>query len=84
MTDSQQQPVLIPIHSDGDIPEWAMLEVNGELIVPKESPEGAENFADDSLIRPQDMELGAVDFIDEVCSIHVLYVHSSLLASLPV
>jgi hypothetical protein len=84
MTDSmaqQQQPVLIPIHSNGEIPEWAMLEVNGELIVPKESPEGAENFADDSLIRPQDMELGAVDFIDEVCTIHVLYVHSSLLAS---
>jgi hypothetical protein len=65
----QQQPVLIPIHSDGEIPEWAMLEVNGELIVPKESPgEGKdENFADDCLIRPQDMELGAVDFIDEVC-----------------
>jgi hypothetical protein len=74
MTDSQhQQPVLIPIQSDGDIPEWAMLEVNGELIVPKETPEGKENPTDDSLIRPQDMELGAVDFIDEVCTIQVFY-----------
>jgi hypothetical protein len=78
MTDSQQQqPVLIPIQSDGDIPEWAMLEVNGELIVPKESPEGKENPAeDDSLIRPQDMELGAVDFIDEVCN-NVAYTYST-------
>jgi hypothetical protein len=68
MTDSQQQPVLIPIHSNGEIPEWAMLEVNGELVVPKENPEGKENPADDSLVRRQDMELGAVDFIDEVCT----------------
>ena len=53
----------------GDIPEWAMLEINGELIAPKDSAEGKENPVEESLVRRQDMELGAIDFIGEVCTI---------------
>jgi len=64
-TTPQQQPVLIPVHGTGQIPEWAMLEVNGELIWPKESPDGQEN---ETLVDAPQMELGSLDFIDNVRS----------------
>lgn len=60
------QPVLIPIHTDSEIPEWAMLEVNGELIFPKESPEGKENPTEAGLVQRHEMELGTVDYVDNV------------------
>lgn len=65
-------PVLIPIHSSEQVPEWAMLEINGELIQPKElSVDGKENPAshdDDELplIASDSVELGAVRFDEEV------------------
>jgi len=76
----EQQPVLIPIHSEGGAEEWAMIELNGELILPKESPHGKENphgasdnDGDDgeeqtsSLVDPDRVELGSVRFEDKVC-----------------
>jgi hypothetical protein len=79
----EQQPMIIPIHTppssqDDDIPEWAMLELNGELLMPQESA-GKENPSkngDDgnggsksnctSLIPPHHVELGAIEFVDNV------------------
>jgi hypothetical protein len=68
-TDESEQPVLIPIHSDGDLPEWAVLELNGELIRPKESPDGKENPTSDCLVGPGQVELGSVQFVDAVGSV---------------
>lgn len=62
-----RQPMLIPIHSDSEIPEWAMIEVNGELIAPKECPDGKENpKGPESLVERNRLELGSLRFVDEV------------------
>ena len=87
---AQQQtelpPMIIPIHTppssngDGDdIPEWAMLELNGELLMPQENTPGKENPSSNnnnnggdedgsngSLIPPHHVELGAIEFVDNV------------------
>jgi len=60
------QAMLIPIHTDSEIPEWAMIEVNGELIAPKECPDGKENpNGEESLIQRNRLELGSLRFVDE-------------------
>jgi len=64
------QAMLIPIHTDSEIPEWAMIEVNGELIAPKECPDGKENpNGEESLIQRNRLELGSLRFVDEVGSV---------------
>ena len=59
------EPVVIPIESDSEcaVPTWAMLELNGELIVPQEI--NKENQAS-QLILPGQMELGSLRFEGEV------------------
>lgn len=66
-------PVLIPLHNDftssSHLPEWAMIELNGELTAPlttapdKENP---TNIAADSLLEKDQVELGSVRFVDNV------------------
>jgi len=46
---------------DSDIPNWAMIEVNGELLEPRNS-----SSDDNELLEPESIELGAVHFVDEV------------------
>ena len=76
-------PTLIPLHneyssssSSGGLPEWAMIELNGELMAPspknpphqnadKENP-AQSNDAADSLLRNDHIELGSVRFVDNV------------------
>ena len=66
LSSQQEDPILIPIHSNGSIPEWDMIEINGELILPKEMPDGKENPADDSnIVTSAQVELGAVRFVDQ-------------------
>jgi hypothetical protein len=74
---SPEQPMIIPIHtpsSQDDMPEWAMLELNGELLMPQENP-GKENPSNgdgngssnsNSLIPPHHVELGAIEFVGSV------------------
>lgn len=60
---------IIPIHAKdtNTIPEWVMIEINGELLAPKESPEGKENGDDSSiLVDSNHVELGAVSFDNDV------------------
>lgn len=79
-------PVLIPLHNDyaspgsgGDdsfLPEWAMIELNGELIAPttttipnskdKENPCANDNEPDSSLLGHDQVELGSVRFVNNV------------------
>lgn len=68
------QPVLIPIapgaaggnsSSAGDIPEWAMIEINGKLLPPKDDAVGGE---DEQQLPVGSVELGAVHFQDKVRS----------------
>ena len=66
----QPQPVLIPIsiHND-DIPEWAMIEVNGELLPPLLDCNDHTAPAEGSTMLQLDagtVELGAVHFRDKV------------------
>ena len=67
-------PVLIPLHNDcassdgGLLEEWAMIELNGELIAPatpsdKENPTPTAEF---SCIGQDQVELGSVRFVDNV------------------
>ena len=83
-----EQPFLIPIitastasDKDGDnddkpneVREWAMLDINGELIVPKQdndssSKENDRDSNDESgLIGASETELGTVEFVDGVSS----------------
>jgi hypothetical protein len=73
MTERKVDPVtVIPIHVNGDVPEWAMLELNGELLPPKdlshspvvdkENPVGET----DTPIPNDCLELGAVRFVNNV------------------
>lgn len=69
MTD-QENPIVIPIESNGDAtPEWAMLELNGELLSPKEivsmEAVGKENPTN-CLVDPDSFELGTVRFVNQV------------------
>ena len=73
MLSDEEKPVVIPIHSkegDGDIPEWAMLELNGELLLPKDflptTNDGKENPATSVVVTEDSLELGSVRFINNV------------------
>lgn len=50
----QQEPILIPIRSttSASIPEWALLELNGDLLVPLEMPSDIDL-----------LELGSLQFL---------------------
>ena len=55
---------------DDVIPSWAMIEINGELLPPKEDVErsaGHDNSENDDkpLIQPGSVELGSVRFVNE-------------------
>eukprot|EP00977_Amphora_coffeiformis_P025031 scaffold18039_cov166-Amphora_coffeaeformis.AAC.1 len=67
-------PVLIPLHNEsssvGNLPEWALIELNGELIAPppnlqvdKENP---ANVSEDSILPKSQVELGSVRFVNDV------------------
>ena len=59
------EPILIPISNAGDLPEWAMIELNGELLLPKECDEkGKKN--PDSIVPEDSFELGGLRFVNEV------------------
>lgn len=81
LTDSQpvmegQDPVLIPLHNEsasGALPEWAMIELNGELIAPSSSnlqndKENPDNAAAESILPKSQVELGSVRFVNDVSS----------------
>lgn len=73
-----RSPVLIPLHNDfsstrtstnSGPPEWAMIELNGELLAPQQEQQAdKENptSADSSLLRKDQVELGSVRFVDNV------------------
>lgn len=61
-------PVLIPIKLDSEIPEWACIELNGELLVPKDTlKNGKENPVENTMIPSESFELGSVRFVNKVC-----------------
>ena len=63
---SQQQPIVIPIHlpqSSSTPPEWAMIDINGELVLP---PEDDETETTNDLVSSADYELGSIRFEGEV------------------
>jgi hypothetical protein len=52
-TTTNKQPILIPIQtSQTTIPEWAMLELNGDLLLPHELPNDDEHWELGSLQFP--------------------------------
>lgn len=73
---AQGSPVIIPLHNDyssSDVPEWAMIELNGELIAPpssaeagKENPSAASTTGEDTFVKKEQVELGSVRFVDNV------------------
>ena len=56
---------LIPLTKSSSTapPEWAMIEVNGELLAPKESPTEKENWIEE---HAQIIELGSIEFVNDV------------------
>lgn len=74
-------PVLIPIIQDTVILEYAMIEVNGELLPPKEdNTSDSSNDNDDILQLPKHFELGALHLVNQVRHVHM---NCSLLFSSP-
>ena len=74
-------PLLIPIIQDTEIPEYAMIEVNGELLPPKEdNTSDSSNDHDDILQLPKHFELGALHLVNQVRHVHM---NCSLLFSSP-
>lgn len=84
----EDQPVLIPIHSDKEVPEWAMVELNGELIFPKdlsaqrhgkENPlpstlsDNCNNNSTAQLIGADNIELGSLQFSNNKVSDSVCF-----------
>jgi hypothetical protein len=72
--EERREPLLIPIHSTGEIPEWAMLELNGELLMPKDflAQQGKENPVEDDsnpLVPSDSFELGSVRFVNNVSGV---------------
>jgi len=77
----EEGPVVIPIRLPSDIddgegdpgdcnvPEWALIEVNGELLLPQTAG-GKENgpgvASSSSLVDPDRIELGSLRFVDGV------------------
>ena len=60
--------MIVPIHNDNadSPPEWAMLELNGELVAPTHSPSKENEENHNKLIGENRVELGAVKFTKEV------------------
>ena len=74
-------PLLIPIIQDTEIPEYAMIEVNGELLPPKEdNTSDSSNDHDDILQLPKHFELGALHLVNQVRHVQM---NCSLLFSSP-
>lgn len=59
--------VQIQSAADNKTPEWALIELNGELVPPK----GQNDENDDNLVESNRVELGSLKFSPEV-SIHTL------------
>lgn len=65
-----QEPTLIPIDSqDGTTPTWAMIELNGELLIPQDA--GKENGSKQTS-HPNEFELGSLRFEGEVCNSYAM------------
>ena len=85
-------PTLIPLHneyssSEGALPEWAMIELNGELIAPPLNPQAdkenpAQKSAEDSLVRKDHVELGSVRFVDNVSCVRTIPITLAIFAGL--
>ena len=76
-------PLLIPIIQDTEIPEYAMIEVNGELLPPKEdntSDSISLHDHDNILQLPKHFELGALHLVNQVRHVQM---NCSLLFSSP-
>jgi hypothetical protein len=62
--------MIIPIQSSAassDPPEWAMLELNGELLAPAERGQPSTDSAiNDDLLDDNQVELGSIHFTEEV------------------
>jgi hypothetical protein len=60
-------PIVSADGSASDPPEWAMLELNGELVAPADLPESQTNDENrNELLGPDRVELGSLRFTDEV------------------
>jgi hypothetical protein len=60
-------PIVGANESASDPPEWAMLELNGELIAPAVLPDGQQNDENQNeLLGPDRVELGSLRFAHEV------------------
>ena len=69
-------PIIIPIHtsySEDTPPEWAMIEINGELILPSlrvdEEDDNDDNMEEDDdtrLVSRQHLELGSIRWEGDV------------------
>lgn len=81
--------MIIPIRTsqtdDESLPEWAMLELNGELVKPKSAdsnkskPSSPSSSTASALVAKDQIELGSVRFTDEVRGFFVV-VNNTLLA----
>lgn len=63
--------MVIPLHKDGGVedgglPEWAMIELNGELIAPSTSMPATDKENPESLLQSDQVELGSVRFVNNV------------------
>ena len=72
--DSEHQ-VVIPIHGDSSScsNEWAVIELNGELVVPTEMPTTEQELV--KVVGPDRVELGSLRFQDEKTPVMVLGSH---------
>jgi hypothetical protein len=50
-------------------PEWAMLELNGELIPPLEIGSNGDENDENSLLRENQVELGSLHFTNDVSTL---------------
>jgi hypothetical protein len=65
---SSPTPLLIPIESTSEIPEWSILELNGELVLPQNPIVDLKYDAENSLVPAHHIELGSLKFDNEVGS----------------
>jgi sulfur carrier protein ThiS len=52
--------------SNRETPEWALIELNGELVPPTDVPKEQTDKDDDNLVESDRMELGSLKFTPEV------------------
>jgi hypothetical protein len=55
--------------NDDSTPEWAMIELNGELVAPTEAPKAENDENRNELIGTDRVELGALRFTPEVSAL---------------